>query len=121
MCRQILLFTSFLLFFLPFPSLPPFFLPSLQLLYIMLKGIFSIYFFSIYLDSVCKILPFVAQSVKTLPAVQGTSGSIPELGRSPGEGNGNPLQYRCLGNLMDRGAWWVEVYGVANGRARLSD
>ena len=44
-CRQILLFTSFLLFFLPFPSLPPFFLPSLQLLYIMLKGIFSIYFF----------------------------------------------------------------------------
>ena len=47
--------------------------------------------------------------------------SIPVLGRSTGEGNGNPLQYSCLGNLMERGAWWAEVYGVANGRARLSD
>ena len=36
----------------------------------------------------------------------GDLGSIPGLGRSPGEGNGNPLQYSCLGNLMDRGAWW---------------
>ena len=34
-------------------------------------------------------------------------GLIPGLGRSPGEGNGNPLQYSCLGNLMDRGAWWA--------------
>ena len=37
----------------------------------------------------------------------------PELGRSPGEGGGNPLQYSCLGNLMDRGAWWATVHGVA--------
>ena len=37
--------------------------------------------------------------------------SIPRLGRSPGEGNGNPLQYSCLDNSMDRGAWWVTVHG----------
>ena len=43
----------------------------------------------------------------------GHMGSIPGLGRSPGEGNGNPLQYPCLGNLMDRGAWWTTVHGVA--------
>ena len=40
------------------------------------------------------------------------SGSIPGLGRSPGEGNGNPLQYSCLGNPMDRGTWWATVHGV---------
>ena len=38
--------------------------------------------------------------------------SIPELGRSRGEGNGNPLQYSCLGNPMDRGAWWATIHGV---------
>ena len=38
------------------------------------------------------------------------TGSIPGLGRSPGEGNGNPLQYSCLGNSMDRGAWWATVH-----------
>ena len=43
----------------------------------------------------------------------GDPGSIPELERSPGEGNGNPLQYPCLENLMDRGAWWAAVHGVA--------
>ena len=42
----------------------------------------------------------------------GDSGSISGLGRSPGEGNGNPLQYSCLENPMDRGAWWAIVYGV---------
>ena len=42
----------------------------------------------------------------------GNAGSIPGLGRSPGEGNGNPLQYSCLGNPMDRGAWWATVHGV---------
>ena len=36
-------------------------------------------------------------------------------------GNGNPLQYSCLGNLMDRGAWWATVYGVAKSQTRLSD
>ena len=38
---------------------------------------------------------------------------IPRLGRSPGEGNGNPLQYSHLGNPMDRGAWWATVHGFA--------
>ena len=46
--------------------------------------------------------------------------SIPGLGRSPGEGNGNPLQYPCLENLMNRGAWQAAVRGVAKSRARLS-
>ena len=41
------------------------------------------------------------------------SGSIPGLGRSLGGGNGNPLQYSYLGNLMDRGAWWATVHGVS--------
>ena len=44
----------------------------------------------------------------------GDLGLIPGLGRSPGEGNGNPLQYSCLGNSMDRGNWQATVHGVAN-------
>ena len=51
----------------------------------------------------------------------GDSGLIPGLGRFPGEGNGNPLQYPCLENLMDRGPWWATVHGVAKSWARLSD
>ena len=43
----------------------------------------------------------------------GDAGSVPGLGRSPGGGNGNPLQYSCLENPMDRGAWWAMVHGVA--------
>ena len=43
----------------------------------------------------------------------GDLGSIPGSGRSPGGGNGNPLQYSCLENPMDRGAWWAAVHGVA--------
>ena len=42
----------------------------------------------------------------------GDLGSIPGLGRSPGEGNGNPFQHSCLGNPMDRRAWWAPVHGV---------
>ena len=51
----------------------------------------------------------------------GDLGSIPGLGRSPGEGNGYPLQYSCLENSMDRGAWRVTALGVAKSRTRLSD
>ena len=47
--------------------------------------------------------------------------SIPGLGRSPGGGNGNPLQCSCLENPMDRGACWATVHGVAKSRTRLSD
>ena len=46
----------------------------------------------------------------------GDSGLIVGLGRSPGEGNGNPLQYSCLENSMDRGAWWATVHVVAKSR-----
>ena len=51
-------------------------------------------------------------AVKNLPANAGDKGSIPGSGRSPGEGNGNPLQYSCLGNPMDRGTLWARVHGV---------
>ena len=50
--------------------------------------------------------------VKKVPANAGDMGSIPGLGRSPEEGNGNPLQYSCLRNPIDRGAWWATVHGV---------
>ena len=49
------------------------------------------------------------------------SGSVPGSGRSSGEGNGYPLQYSCLDNPMDGGAWWATVHGVAKSRTRLSD
>ena len=52
-------------------------------------------------------------AVRNLPANAGDAGSIPVLGRSPGVGNGNPLQYSCLGHPMDRGAWQATVHGVA--------
>ena len=48
------------------------------------------------------------------------TGSISEWERSPGEGNGNPLQYSCLDNHMDREAWWSIVHGVKKGQKRLS-
>jgi len=52
-------------------------------------------------------------AVKTPPANAGDVGSIPGSGRSPGEGNGNPLQYCCLGNLVNREIWWATIHGVA--------
>ena len=51
--------------------------------------------------------------VKNLPANAGDMGLSPGLGRYPGERHGNPLQYSCLGNSMDRGAWWATVHGIA--------
>ena len=48
-------------------------------------------------------------------------GSVPESGRSPGEGDGYPLRYSCLENSMDRGAWWPTVHGVIKSRTRLRD
>ena len=61
--------------------------------------------------------------VKNPPANAGDTedpGLIPGSGRSPGEGNGNPLQYSCLENPTDRGAWWAEVHGVARVRHDLA-
>jgi len=66
--------------------------------------------------------------VKNLSVKQGHAGSIkpgdvgliPGTGRSPGEGNGNPLQCSCLENPMDRGAWWATIHGVAESQTHLS-
>ena len=51
----------------------------------------------------------------------GDTGYIPGSGRSPGEGNGSPLQYSCLENPMDGGAWWATVHGVTKSWTRLSN
>ena len=51
----------------------------------------------------------------------GDLGLIPGLGKIPREGNGNPLQYSCLENSMDRGAWWATVHGVAKSQTQLSE
>ena len=60
------------------------------------------------------IISFPRSSFGKEPACNAEDlGSVPGSGRSPGEGNGNPLQYSCLGNPMDRGAWQAAVYGVA--------
>ena len=66
----------------------------------------------IYIYMASQVVPVV----KNLPANAGDArdtGSIPGLGRSPGEGNGNPLRYSCLENPMDRRAWWAVIHGVA--------
>ena len=66
----------------------------------------------------------VALVVKNLPANAGDTrdaGSVTGWGRSPGEGNGNPLQYSCLENPMDRGAWWAIVHGVTKCWIQLSN
>ena len=59
--------------------------------------------------------------VKASATKAGDLGSIPESGRSPGEGNGNPLQDSCLENPMDGGAWWATFHGVAKSRTQLSN
>ena len=59
--------------------------------------------------------------VKNPPASAGDTGLIPGSGRFPGGGHGNPLQYSCLENPKDRGAWKTTVHGVANSQTQLSD
>ena len=66
-------------------------------------------------------LPVEIDVMKASACNAGDVGSIPGSGRSPGEGNGNPLQYSCHENPMDRGAWWATVHGVAKSQTRLSD
>ena len=58
-----------------------------------------------------------ASVVKNLPANAGDTGLIPGSERSPGEGNGDPLQCSCLENPTDRGAWWAAVHGVAKSQS----
>ena len=62
----------------------------------------------------------VAQMVKNLPALRDL-GSTPGLGRSPGGGHGNPHQYSCLENPMDRRAWWAIDHGVTKNQTQLSN
>ena len=65
---------------------------------------------------------FLCDSVGKESALNaGDQGSVPEMGRSPGEGNDNPLQYFCLENSMDRGSWWATVHGVTKSWTQLSD
>ena len=59
--------------------------------------------------------------VTNLPAKVGDLGSVSRSGRSPGDGNDNPLQYSCLQNPTDRGAWQVTVHGVTKNQIRLSN
>ena len=54
--------------------------------------------------------------VKYAPTSAGEMNSIPQLGKSPGEGNGYPLQYSCLGNTMGGGAWWATIHRVAKSK-----
>ena len=63
----------------------------------------------------------VARTVKASACNVEDLGSIPGSGRSFGGENGNPLQYSCLKNPMDRGAWWTTVHGITKSRTRLSD
>ena len=73
------------------------------------------------LTSVLKNRASQVTQCKEFPCNAEHTGLMPRSGRSPGEGNGNPLQYSCLENPMDRGVWWVKVHGVAKNQTRLSD
>ena len=69
---------------------------------------------------ICRAFPGGSE-VKVPVCSAGDLGVIPGSGRFPGEGNGNPLQYSCLENPMDRGARWATVHGVAKSRTLVSD
>ena len=76
----------------------------------------------VYLKGLMHFWSFAGGSVvKNLSSSVGDMGSIPGSGRSPGEGNGNPLQYSCLENPMDGGALWATVHGVAKSQTQLSN
>ena len=89
--------------------------PVISLQFLRAQLYMQIMFFVFFICmSVSRTMGFSGGSVvKNPPAKAGDTGSIPGLGRSPGEGNGNPLQYSCLGNLIDRGAWQTIVHRVA--------
>ena len=77
---------------------------------------------SAFFDSLFKKMPFPGGSeVKASACNVGDLGLIPGLGRSPGEGNGSPLQHSCLENTMDGRARWATVHGVAKSQTRLND
>ena len=63
----------------------------------------------------------MTQMAKNQPANTRDVGSIPGSGRTPGGGNGDPLQYPCLENPMDRGGWWATVHRITKSQTQLSD
>ena len=81
----------------------------------ILKNSWSLIQTKLHSFEIVKEAFLMAQSVKTEQCGAGDLGLIPRSGRSPGEGNGKPLQYPCLENLMDRGAWWAAVHGPQSG------
>ena len=85
--------------------------------------LYSILLFSVKLQHESAIgIGFPGGSeVKVSASNMGDLGPIPGSGRSPGGGNGNPLEYSCLENPMDGGAWWTVVHGVAKSQTQLSD
>ena len=86
---------------------------SLTLIYLVMVGNHLVTL-QIIFQEVLSVDSFPGGSeVRNPPANAGGAGLIPGLGRSPGEGHGNPPQHSCLGNHMDRGAWQVTVHGVA--------
>ena len=77
---------------------------------------------SLFVGTTNSVVGFPGGSeVKNLPENAGVMGSIPGSGRSPEEGNGNSLQYPCLGNSMDGGAWQAQSIGSQNSRTQLSE
>ena len=76
---------------------------------------------TIYQNLVYEVGVSLVAQLKNPPANAGNIGSMPGSGKTPGEGNGNTLQYSCLENPMDRGAWHAPVHGIAKRRTRLSD
>ena len=88
------------------------YIPSLSLFIVLLVAINSLGFLggSVVKESSCDARDLTERAVL-----------IPGLGRSPGEGNHNPLQYSCLENPVDRGAWWAPVHGVTKSQTRLSN
>ena len=73
------------------------------------------------LVSLCQQKPSGSLDGKESACNSGDQGLIPGLGRSPGEGNDNPLQYSCLENFMDRGAWQAIAHGVAKSQIQLNN
>ena len=101
----------------PFPSPPTFHLSFSQHLLLFTT------FFALIQTLIASCLDFAIGGlvVKASACNAGDLGSIPGSGRSPGGGNGNPLQYSCLENPMDGGAWWTIVCRVAKSQKRLSE
>ena len=77
-------------------------------------------FVAIWVDPQFWIFPGDSVSKESACNV-GDPGSIPGLGKSPVEGNSNPIQYSCLKNFTDRGAWWTTVYGVTKSQTQMSN